>query len=154
MIQSLQVASAPAKPLMIYDGECNFCKFWIRRWQQSTGGRVDYMASQDPRVGEQFPEIPRQRFEESVQFIETDGRVYSGAEAVFRSLTYGRWGRRPLWAYQRVPGVAPVTEWLYRFVAGHREGFSRLNRWFWGGAGTLLFIYLVAAGMERAFYPA
>ncbi len=89
-----QVASHPAKPLMIYDGHCNFCKFWIIRWQQATAGRVDYAASQEPRVREQFPEIPRERFEESVQFIETDGRVYSGAEAVFRSLTY-RSIRRP-----------------------------------------------------------
>lgn len=123
-----EVASRPAKPLMIYDGDCNFCKFWVNRWQRSTGGRVDYMQSQEPLVAERFPELPRERFENSVQFIETDGRVYAGAEAVFRSLGYSWIRGWPLWLYQKVPGVAALTEWGYRFVARHRTGFSRLTR--------------------------
>jgi predicted DCC family thiol-disulfide oxidoreductase YuxK len=126
------VASAPAKPLMIYDGDCNFCKFWVARWQRATKGWVDYVPSQDPHVAGQFPELPREWFETSIQFIETNGRVYSGAEGVFRSLIYSRFLRWPLWLYQHVPGVAPITEWSYRFVASHREGFSRLTRWVWG----------------------
>jgi predicted DCC family thiol-disulfide oxidoreductase YuxK len=117
---------------MIYDGDCNFCKFWITRWQRATQGRVDYIPSQDPRVAEQFPELPRERFETSIQFIETDGRVYSGAEGVFRSLAHARYRKWPLWLYQHVPAVAPLTECFYRFVAGHRTGFSRLTRIMWG----------------------
>jgi len=77
---------------MIYDGDCNFCKFWIVRWRETTGDRVEYIESQDPRVAEQFPELPRERFETSVQLIEPDGRVCSGAEAVFRALRYGALG--------------------------------------------------------------
>jgi lipase maturation factor 1 len=113
---------------MIYDGCCNFCKFWIIRWQRATEGRVEYIESQDPRVTTQFPELPRESFETSVQFIETDGKVYSGAEAVFRSLTYSRSGKWLLWLYRKVPGFAAVTERAYSFVAGHRESFSRLTR--------------------------
>ena len=117
---------------MIYDGDCNFCKFWIIRWRETTGGRVEYIESQDPRVAEQFPELPQERFETSVQLIEPDGRVYSGAEAVFRALRYGALGSLPLSFYYHVPGARPVTEWCYAFVAGHREFFSTLTRWFWG----------------------
>lgn len=135
--QAAQVASHPAIPLMIYDGDCNFCKFWISRWQRSTTGRVEYIASQDPRVAEQFPELPPECFETAVQFIETDGRVYSGAEAVFRSLTYSPFRQWPLWIYDRVPGVAPVTEWAYHFVARRRTGFSFLTRLLWGREGAL-----------------
>ena len=127
-----QVALAPAKPLMIYDGECNFCKFWIARWRRSTTGRVDYIASQDARVAAQFPELPRERLAASVQLIETNGQVYGGAEAVFRSLTYSRHGRWLFWWYQNIPGVKAVTECAYRFVARHREGFSYLTRLIWG----------------------
>ena len=134
---AVQVASHPAKPLMIYDGHCNFCKFWIIRWQQATAGRVDYATSQEPHVRERFPELPPERFEESVQFVETDGRVYSGAEAVFRSLTYSSSGGWPLWLYRNFPGIAPVTEAAYHFVARHREGFSALTRLFWGREGVL-----------------
>ncbi|HEX4646702.1 MAG TPA: lipase maturation factor family protein, partial [Verrucomicrobiae bacterium] len=127
-----RVASPPARPLMIYDGDCNFCKFWIVRWRELTGGRVEYVESQDPRVAEQFPELPRERFETSVQLIEPDGRVYSGAEAVFRALGRGAPGRLAPWFYYRVAGMRPVTEWCYAFIAGHREFFSTLTRWFWG----------------------
>ena len=122
---------------MIYDGDCNFCKFWIIRWQRATEGRVDYIASQDPRVAEQFPELPRERFEGSVQLIETDGRVYEGAEAVFRSMTYGPLHDWPLWIYRHVPGFAGLAELAYRFVAQHREGFSFLTRLLWGREGVL-----------------
>src|SRR5580704_8835449 len=97
--QTIQVAAPPTAPLMLYDGDCNFCKFWIIRWQHATGGRVEYLAAQDPRVAAQFPELPGERFAESIQLIETDGWVYEGAEAVFRSLTYARFRSWPLWLY-------------------------------------------------------
>ena len=47
---SITVVEKPARPLFIYDGECNFCKFWILRWQRFTRGRVDYVASQEPQI--------------------------------------------------------------------------------------------------------
>ena len=133
----ITVAERPAKPLLIYDGECNFCKFWILRWQRCTRERVDYAASQEEQIAERFPEIPRARFDGSVQLVETDGRVYSGAEAVFRLLSYGGWGKWPLWIYQQTPGLSPIAEWAYRFVARRRTGFSVLTRVLWGREGAL-----------------
>lgn len=115
---------------MVWDGECNFCRRWILRWQQITGETVDYMPSQDPRVAEQFPEISATQFERAVQLIETDGQIFSGAEAVFRALHRVR--RSPLWIYQHVPGAAPLTEAAYRFVASHRMFFSTLTQLLWG----------------------
>ena len=130
----IRVNSPPAKPLLVFDGDCNFCRYWIARWQRITGDRIDYLPFQDPAIAERFPEIPRARFDQAVQLIETDGRVYSSAGAVFRSLAYGR--RWPLRAYQRVPGFAPVTEFAYGLVARHRTFFSFLTRLLWGtGAG-------------------
>jgi lipase maturation factor 1 len=132
-----KVASSPEKPLMVYDGECNFCKFWITRWQQSTEGRVDYIDSQNPKVAEQLPEIPREQFDTAVQLIETDGSVHSGAEAVFRSLTYSRSWKWSYWLYQHVPGFSLLTEWLYHIVARNRTAASVLTRLLWGPEGAL-----------------
>jgi predicted DCC family thiol-disulfide oxidoreductase YuxK len=126
------VGSPPQKPLMVFDGDCNFCRRWISRWQQSTGNRVDYIPFQHPDVSERFPEIPREKFEGSVQLIECDGQVYSGAEAVFRSLTYARFHSWLLWLYEKVPGFASLSELAYRFVANHRAAFSALTRLLWG----------------------
>jgi predicted DCC family thiol-disulfide oxidoreductase YuxK len=117
---------------MVFDGDCNFCRRWILRWQQANGERVEYVPFQDPTVAQRFPELTREQCEQAVQFIDADGHVYSAAEAVFRALAVAPCQRWPLWLYQYVPGVAPITEGLYRFVAKHRTSFSFLTRLFWG----------------------
>src|SRR5438045_9475481 len=81
----------PPKPLMIFDGDCHFCRRWIERWRELTRGAVEYAPFQE--VAESFPEISRKDFEEALHFIDNDGKVYRGAEAVFRSLGSIRSGR-------------------------------------------------------------
>ena len=132
MQSGLRVATPPAKPLMVYDGDCNFCTLWVRRWQQLTGGAVEYIPAQDPPIAARFPEIPSKEFDTAVQLIETDGTVYSGAEAVFRALAHSPNRRWPLRIYRYSSVFAGITEWTYRQVAGNRTFFSRLTRWFWG----------------------
>ena len=43
IMERSRVQSPPAKPLMIFDGDCRFCVFWIRRWQRATGEAVEYL---------------------------------------------------------------------------------------------------------------
>ncbi len=117
---------------MVYDGDCNFCTLWIRRWQQTTGGSVDYLPAQDPRVSAQFPEISRELFDTAVQLIETDGTVYSGAEAVLRALAHNPRRQWPLRTYVNSPAFVDVSEWAYDRVAKNRTLFSLLTRWVWG----------------------
>jgi hypothetical protein len=45
---TIEIASPPAKALMIYDGDCNFCSLWVHRWQHTTGDHLDYLPFQDP----------------------------------------------------------------------------------------------------------
>jgi len=132
MKSDIRVAAPPPKPLMIFDGDCNFCTLWIRRWQQLTGEDVEYLPAQDASVAARFPEIPRERFATAVQLIEPDGAVYSGAEAVFRTLAKNPKWQWPLQACEKIPALAGITEGAYSFVASHRTLFSRLTRWCWG----------------------
>src|ERR1017187_9833299 len=122
----IHVAAPPPKPLMVFDGDCNFCALWIRRWRQMTGESVDYLPAQDPRIAAQFPEIPRDQFNTAVQLIETDGSVYSGAEAVFRTLAHHPNRQWPLRTYKNSSTFADITEWAYRLVARNRTFFSLL----------------------------
>lgn len=111
----------PDRPLLIYDGDCHFC----RRWKQATGERAGYCEFQ--QLGGRFPEIPRAAFAQAVQWIELDGRVLSGADAVLRLLDFapqGRW--LPRWL-RRMPGFMPSARAAYRFVASHRTFFSRIT---------------------------
>ncbi len=80
------VVAPPPKPLLVYDGDCHFCRLWVGRGQQITGPSVDYLPSQHPEIRRRFPEIPPQNYDRAVQLIDVDGSVYSGAEAVFRTL--------------------------------------------------------------------
>ena len=128
----IRVASPSSKPVLIFDGDCNFCRRWISRWREATGERVEYIPFQDPRVAERFPELPRAQCEQAVQLIDADGSVTSAAEAVFRALAVAPRHRWPLWLYQHMPGVAPATESCYLLVATHRTGFSTVTRCLWG----------------------
>ena len=128
----IRVAAPPPKPLMVFDGDCNFCALWVRRWQQMTGDRVDYLPAQDLSIATRFPEIPREQFDTAVQLIETDGSVYGGAQAVFLALAHGPKHQWPLRTYQNSSAFADASEWAYRLVAQNRKFFSLLTRWFWG----------------------
>ena len=118
--------SQSSKPLLVYDNDCDFCRYWIAQWQHITGDRVDYAPFQE--VAAEFPDIPLSAFENSVQLILQNGTVLSGAAAVLRALNNGFF----LWCYNRLPGFAGVSEGVYRLVAQHRPFFSALTRWFWG----------------------
>lgn len=117
---------------MIYDGECGFCAVWIRRWQQATGDRVEYLAAQDSRVPGLFLENPQEALVAAVHLVETDGSVYRGAEAVFRALGYHAEERWLLDFYEFSPGFARVSERAYGFIAKHRSFFSILTRFAFG----------------------
>jgi predicted DCC family thiol-disulfide oxidoreductase YuxK len=128
----IHVASPPPKPLMVFDGDCRFCGLWIRRWRQLTGDAVDYLPSQDPQIAARFPEIPRELFQTAVVLIEPDGRVISGAEAVFRGLAKNPKIQWPLNLYESSPTISGITESAYKFVASHRTTFSYITRFLWG----------------------
>lgn len=118
------------KPTLLYDGECGFCRYWVGRWSYLTGDSVRYSTSQE--AGEAFPDIAPESFAQAVQFIDENGGISSGADAIFRVLTHAphrAWMHR---AYTSVPGVAAITETVYRIIASHRQFAGRVNRLLWG----------------------
>jgi predicted DCC family thiol-disulfide oxidoreductase YuxK len=129
----MRVPNPPAKPLLVYDGDCGFCRTWVARWRRTVGPQVDYEELQ--AAAARFPTIPRSRFRRALQLILPDGEVFEGAEAVFRTLALapGRPHRRRwLAVYQGVPGARPVFEWGYRWVADHRPLLTRVSHFFFG----------------------
>jgi predicted DCC family thiol-disulfide oxidoreductase YuxK len=126
----LRVSNPPPKPLMIWDGECHFCKRWIERWREITAGEVDYATYQEAAV--RFPEIPIDQFKRSVVFVEPDGEAFVAAEAVYRSLRYRSSRKWLAWSYDHVPGFAGISETAYKFIARHRGLGSTFTRLLWG----------------------
>jgi len=119
-----------SKPLLVYDGDCTFCRLWIERWKAFTGDRIDYAPFQD--VADAFPRISPEQFKKSVQLLMPDGSVFSAAHAVLQTLRHASGKRWVLWLYEHGPGVAPLTELAYRFVSTHRNGLYSFTRLLWG----------------------
>jgi predicted DCC family thiol-disulfide oxidoreductase YuxK len=102
---------------------------WVDYWSGLTGDRVEYAPWQT--AAGRFPNVPRSDFQKAVQYFE-NGERYQGAAAVFHLLaSVPGWGWA-LWLYRYVPGLAALTEWLYAFVAGHRNAGYRVTRALWG----------------------
>jgi predicted DCC family thiol-disulfide oxidoreductase YuxK len=130
MMTHERVENPPPKPLVLFDGDCRFCRRWIERWREMTGDAVEYAPFQE--AGERFPEIPRAQFEEALHFIDKDGTIYRGAEAVFRSLGTVRGGRVLTWCQEHILGFPLITETAYRFIARNRMLASFFTRMLWG----------------------
>ena len=129
-VESIQAPAINARPQLIYDGDCGFCAYWARYWEQLTNERVEYRPYQ--QVLPQYPTIPEAEFQRAVQFIAPDGRCASGAEASFLTLAHARGKGFWLALYQYLPGFAPVSELAYAGIAKRRPAFFRLSLLLWG----------------------
>ena len=116
------------RPVLVFDGDCGFCRLWIERWRRATGGKVDYEPFQSAAA--RHPEVPREAYLEAIHLFEAD-RTSRGAEAALRALAYAP---RLSWLprFYAAPGVALVAEAVYRFIAARRPLFARLTRLLWG----------------------
>lgn len=112
-------------PVMLYDGDCIFCKRWIHRWARLTKKRVFYKPYQASLTD--FPQLSESDCQQAVQLIEPNGTVYAAAEAVLRTLTYTKhygWLYR---FYQKSRFFASIAEYLYRWVAKNRDFLTRIG---------------------------
>jgi predicted DCC family thiol-disulfide oxidoreductase YuxK len=116
-------------PVLVYDGDCAICRYWVAYWRELTDERVDYRPYQE--AAKDFPEIPPEAFQRAIQLIET-GRVYSGAAATFRVLRHSQGRAAWWWCYSRVPGFAAMSEWTYAFFARRRDLLNRITMLLWG----------------------
>lgn len=118
------------RPVLLYDGECGFCRVWVGRWSRRTGEAVEYAPYQD--AAPRFPKLSREALAKAVHLVEPGGAVSSGAKAVF-----GAAGRAPGWGwlprlYAALPPFAAASEAVYDFIAARRPRFSALTRALWG----------------------
>ena len=61
--------SAMTKPVLVFDGDCGFCRFWIARWQCRTGDRLEYQPYQSDEIARRFPDLSRERCSRAVQLV-------------------------------------------------------------------------------------
>ena len=130
MQSGIRVATPPPKPLMVYDGDCNFCTLWVRRWQQMTGDSVDYLPAQDPQWP---PDSPKFRANNSKPPSNSSKPM---AGLFRRGSGLSRAGHNPnamaVAQFTKIRLPSPKSLNGLIVVAENRSFFSRLTRWFWG----------------------
>ena len=115
---------------LVFDGDCGFCRYCVEYARAVTLDRVEYRPFQE--VASEHPEVTTEEFAASIQLF-LDGQRYAGAHAAFHTLALG--GTR-FWhvLYQRLPGFASLSEWLYRTVSTHRVGSLVLAKALFGAS--------------------
>ncbi len=122
--------TSPSLPLLVFDGDCRFCRLWVDYWRRLTGERVSYAPYQE--VFQHFPQVSPAAFQAAIHLIMPDGQVLTGAHAVFRTLDHAPGQGWLLWLHQHLWGFPALSQWIYRFVAEHRSLFYYPTRFFYG----------------------
>src|SRR5579864_8689398 len=117
-------------PMLVFDGDCSFCRAWVDYWRRLTGERVLYTPCQE--IGSRFPNLSQKDFAAAVSLFLPTGEVRIAAHAVFSLLNFVSGKRWMLWMYVQIPGFALIAELLYRVVARHRSLAYWTTRALWG----------------------
>ena len=121
------MSSAPdeSRPVLVFDGDCGFCRRGVAWLQHRVGDAVRCTPWQSVELASLHPDLRAEDCARAVQLVEPDGRLTRGAEAGLRALSFAQ-GYRLVPLLYRLPGVGPLAEAVYRAVANRRGVFSRM----------------------------
>lgn len=134
---SVKNESPNQPPVLIYDGDCGFCKRWILFFERATKEAIKYIpyqnifdsTSQKINNNSQSypPQLSKEHCQTSVQLVWTDNKIYSAAQAVCLVLTKVKglsWLNK---LYNHSDIVRNTMEWGYKKVAKNRTFFGSLS---------------------------
>jgi predicted DCC family thiol-disulfide oxidoreductase YuxK len=116
--ESTRTGAATSKAVIIYDGHCKFCVGQVNRLV-GDDHRIAYRSFRDSGVLDDYPGLDFESCVKEMKLIK-NGRIYGGAEAVFRTvmIRHRVWGKIFLLYY--VPGIRSLMDGGYRWVARNR----------------------------------
>jgi predicted DCC family thiol-disulfide oxidoreductase YuxK len=113
-----------ARGWLFFDAECRFCTRiarWIAPILLSRG--LDVAPLQDPRVGALLG-LKREELLTELRFLLSDGTNFGGARAVV-AVAREIWWARPFVWLAALPGMMPVLDVGYRWIAERRGCVSQ-----------------------------
>ena len=119
--------------LLIYDGDCGFCRYCVAHARKMCGPLVCFTSLQE--LPQDFLRDHPYDYEGAIQLFRGDSQIASGAGAAFtlRSLAGSSHWRR--W-YHRYAWFANASEAIYRWVARHRRFCYRVAKRLWPEPGA------------------
>lgn len=112
----------PTHPILVWDGECKFCKWWKTRWEIKTKNKLQFTTYQE--VGGQFHDIPLKEFKKASRLIDSDGNIYSGPDSAYRSLYIAGNKKWHQW-YSEYSWFEKLSDYGYNHIAKNRDFYYK-----------------------------
>lgn len=116
-------AQRPTADIVIWDGQCNFCRSQVERLQALDSGKLAYLSLHDPLVTELCPDLSQEQLMEQMWVVTPDGRRFGGADAA-RYLSRKLWKLWWLVPLLHLPMTMPLWRWIYAKIASRRYRIS------------------------------
>ncbi|HXS33357.1 MAG TPA: DUF393 domain-containing protein [Solirubrobacterales bacterium] len=104
-------------PVLLYDGDCAFCT-WCAGLLEKIGPKAEIVAWQLTDLAELG--VTEAQATAAVQWVEVDGTIRSGHEAIAATLNSAGGIWRIIGRALLLPGVSPIAAKVYRLVADNR----------------------------------
>jgi len=107
---------APGREVLLYDGQCNFCRAaatQLEHWARSRD--LTLLSYRAPGALERFPGLTEERCDRAMQLVLADGRVVEGAQAAVVILSRRWWGGWLKLYY--LPGIRQLADLAYQVIA-------------------------------------
>ncbi len=118
------------KPLLVWDGACGFCKYWVTRWKKLTKDKVAFKPYQE--VAHLFPDIPLKEFKKASRFISTKGTVHSGPDSAYKSYQIANAASPWHSWYNHYSWFQKLSDHGYNYIAKNRSFFFKLTKFLLG----------------------
>jgi predicted DCC family thiol-disulfide oxidoreductase YuxK len=111
-----------ATSYLVFDGECGFCRKWVRHmtsWFSKHPTPVAYQSADLFALG-----LTADQCKEAVQYVSERGEISSGSDAAARVLIHAGFPYLIAGWVMLVPGIRNIAQYAYKWVANNRYRFS------------------------------
>jgi lipase maturation factor 1 len=109
------------RPVLLYDGECAFCREWVSRLQRwDRHHAIEFLPSRDRANLDWLPPLSDAALDRAMHLVLPDGRIFPGARALPALLPLLPAGTVPA-LLLRLPGAQPVADRVYAWIASRRH---------------------------------
>ena len=117
----------PDADVVIYDGDCVFCRGQVRNLKRFDGkNRLAYLSLHDPQVSELCPNLTHEDLMKQMYVVSPDKKIFGGAAA----LRYLSRRLPKLWLaapFLHIPFSLPLWQWTYDQIAKRRYKIANKN---------------------------